>query len=147
MRMLFVYDFDDTLVNTHEVLNKHDLWDHVEDLVKTGPGTKGNYIADLSSPYEKWWQHVEDTFILGENIILSGRHADQINYWLTKNRKAHLFTQVIGLASRTRVPELKFKALNMKVEDYDKIIVFDDKLENLNKVKNLPKVHVIHVEN
>lgn len=142
---LYIYDFDDTLVNTNEVLEENGWLDQAEELC-FNDSVLGQKVADLSKPYEKIWKQVEGTAKLGTNMILSGRNAMQIAYWLKENDKGHLFKVLVGLGTRENVAEEKKKMLKKCVdEEYDEIFFYDDKMENIQVARSVPGINAIHV--
>lgn len=143
---LYIYDFDDTLVNTHEVLEENGWLDQVEELCYND-SVIGQKVADLSKPYEKMWKQVEGTAKLGDNMILSGRNAMQIAYWLKENNKGHLFRVLVGLGVSEDVPGEKKKILEKCVEEnWDEIFFYDDKMENIQAARSVPGVNTVHVK-
>jgi phosphoglycolate phosphatase-like HAD superfamily hydrolase len=137
----FVYDFDGTLVDTDKALTVYYLWGYVESLYEE-PDTEnhmGFKIADHAEVLPLW-SKVEETFQYADNYILSGRNQTQIEYWLKKNGLDHLFIKVIGLGSRSKVPELKHKFLLDLSRQYDLITFYDDKtkcLQAASKIRNV----------
>lgn len=145
---LYIYDFDDTLVNTHEVLEENGWLDQVDELC-FNDSELGQKVADLSKPIEKMWKQVEGTARLGVNMILSGRNAMQIAYWLKENKKGSLFRVLVGLGTRDDVPGEKKKILQKCVadNDYDEIFFYDDKMENIRIARDVPGINAVHVKN
>tara|TARA_R100001244_G_scaffold25113_4_gene25599 strand:+ start:60602 stop:61060 length:459 start_codon:yes stop_codon:yes gene_type:complete len=145
---LYVYDFDDTLVNTHDVLIENDWMDEAKaGALCFADSDIGYKVADLCKPYQKMWKQVAATSKMGDNMILSGRSAKQIAYWLAENKKGNLFDILVGLGTREDVPQKKLEVLQKCAsEEYDEIYFYDDKLENIKVAKTVSKVIATHVQ-
>lgn len=145
---LYVYDFDDTLVNTYEVLIENGWLEEAKAGALCFADSEIGYkVADICKPYAKIWKQVVATSKMGDNMILSGRCAKQIAYWLKENKKGSLFDILVGLGTREDVAKKKLEVLQKcALEDYDEIYFYDDKLENIRAAESVPKVIATHVK-
>ena len=143
-RDIYVYDFDDTLVNTHEVLVQHRLLNRANELYINND--LGIMISKWLKPYDKIWDEVVRTSKIGNNIILSGRSRSQIEYWLNLNNKIKLFRDIIGLDSRRNVATLKRIQLEKLASQNRKIYFYDDKINNIEEAEQVPGVITFHVK-
>jgi len=146
MSVLYVYDFDDCLVNTRQVLEDND-WFTRENISKLiiDDNPFGRQVSNLTTPLSTMVKAIESS-TTGHNIILSGRSAAQIQYWLQKFRYDLYFKTVIGLALWGDISEHKKSVIERYLDRYDRVVFYDDKIENIEAAQTLDKVTTHHVQ-
>jgi hypothetical protein len=136
---LYIYSFDNTLVNTKEVLEKNGWLDQTEELCYNDSEI-GQKVADQSEP-TKVWKQVEGTAKLGDNMILSCRNAMQIAYWLKENDKGSLITVLMGLGTTEDTVEQRKTVLERCTkEEYDEIFYYSCDADMVEAAKSVPGI-------
>jgi hypothetical protein len=145
MSVLCIYDYDDCLVNTRQVL-KQNGWFNPKNISKLiiDKDPFGKKVSDLTYPLPTMAKAIKSSST-GCNVILSGRCASQILYWLRKHKYECYFHTVIGLALWGDISEYKKNIIKRYLDRYDEIFFYDDKIENIEAADTLEKVTTIHV--
>lgn len=149
MRTLYIFDFDDTLVDSESEVRVVNAAGDEKSMTsgeyakyKAKPGDKFDF-SDFDA-YPKKAEIIEPVFAelrsaiasegAGSVVILTARsNPDPVNLFL----KAHDVPsiQVVAVGSADPMEKARYVLDRVKRDDYDEVVVFEDNVKNIRKIR------------